>query len=150
MAPRSTLLLLAFVMLIPACTRRARPPAQDALATLRELDAGVDLDESGYVTFVNLSHTAVMDEQLACLAALTDLRQLWLYDTHITDEGVKHLSGLVSLESLVLGRTEVTDEGLNDLYNLKNLKELYLYETAVTTTATSRLQEVLTKTIVVR
>lgn len=144
--------LTALILLLPwlGCAERAAEDSRAARETLDSLQAGVDLDAEGRVTFVNLSHKALTDDQLACVEPLTDLRQLWLYDTNISDDGLQHLSGLTNLEVLVLGKTRITDRGLQELHALTNLKELYLYETEVTPRGVDRLQKVLTSTVIVR
>jgi len=144
--------LTALILLLPwlGCAGQTAEDGCAAREALDSLQAGVDLDEEGRVTFVNLSHKAVTDDQLACVEGLTDLRQLWLYDTSISDDGLQHVSGLTNLQVLVLGKTHITDRGLQALHALRNLQELYLYETEVTPRGVERLQKVLTSTVIVR
>ncbi len=137
-------------VLVLGCTRQTDEGNGAGLRQLQALDAGVELDESGEVTFVNLSHTAVTDDDLQSIGTLVSLRQLWLYDTQISDRGLTHLSGLVNLEVLVLGKTRITDRGLARLHPLRSLQELYLYETDTSARAVAELQQVLTRTIIVR
>lgn len=142
-------LILVTAALVLGCARGTEDAQQVGLTELSKLEAGVDVDDHGQVTFVNLSHTSVTDGELECVEKLVSLRQLWLYDTSITDQGLMHLSGLVNLEVLVLGKTRITDRGLQHLQALRNLKELYVYETDTSAQAVAGLQQVLTRTVIV-
>ncbi len=151
MLPKSSWLILASLACALSCTSEVtnEQRAEAELAGLRQLGAGVDLNDKGQATFVNLSRHSLTDDQLQCVAGLASLRQLWLYDTAITDRGLTHLRGLVDLEVLVLGKTRITDRGLFELSGLRNLQELYLYETGVSAYAVHRLQEALPFTVIV-
>jgi hypothetical protein len=145
-----TVFVLVTAALVGGCTRGSEDAQTIGLTELQKLGAAVDVDDNGQVTFVNLSHQPVTDDELECLEKLTNLRQLWLYDTNITDQGLRHLSGLVNLEVLVLGKTRITDRGLPQLHPLKKLQELYVYETDTSAQAMASLHQVLTKTVIVQ
>jgi Leucine-rich repeat (LRR) protein len=70
------------------------------------------------LTQLNLAHTALSDEALPELAALTRLGQLYLEDTKVTDAGIKALVTLKKLTRMQLHNTEVTASGLAALKSL--------------------------------
>jgi hypothetical protein len=65
--------------------------------------------------FVDLSGTAITDQSLEHVRAFIEMRTLNLADTHVTDAGLEHLSGLARLEDLELSGTRVTQEGVQRL-----------------------------------
>jgi hypothetical protein len=81
----------------------------------------------------------IRDEDLACLAGLTRLRELFLAPQEFSDEGLKHLSGLIFLERLGVGGSGVTDAGLAHLSNLKKLNYLSI-NGAITNQGLRRLE----------
>jgi uncharacterized protein (TIGR03067 family) len=84
------------------------------------------------------------DGDLKDLAALKNLRGLYLFYTHVTDAGLKKLAGLMNLQTLDLSNTRVTDAGLKELAGLKSLRWLNLRGTKVTGASVAALQKVLT------
>jgi WD40 repeat protein len=105
-----------------------------AAAEIKKLGGEVTHDEQSPgkpVVQVNLAGTAITDDQLACLAGLSDLRELDLGSTRISDKGLAHLRGLTSLQTLSLVRTPVSGEGLAHLKGLRDLRDLYLVRTQV-------------------
>ena len=66
------------------------------------------------------------DQDLACLARLTHLKNLGISHNGISDVGLKHLAGLTSLERLSVGGKFVTDDGLAYLANMKVLTYISL------------------------
>lgn len=94
-----------------------------------------------HVQAVRLGGTAIDDEGLARLAALTGLKWLDLDKTRITDEGLEHLTGLKHLETLRLNQTQTHDAALLHLAKLNRLRFLYLAETPVTEEGVARLQQ---------
>ncbi len=88
-----------------------------------------------------LFYAPVTDAGLKELAALKELRALDLSNTQVTDAGLKELAGLKSLQALNLGGTEVTDAGVKALAGLKALKWLNLRGTKVTAAGVTALQE---------
>jgi uncharacterized protein (TIGR03067 family) len=106
-----------------------------AAPEIKKLGGEVTRDEESPgkpVVLVNLSGTAITDDQLACLGGLSDLRELDLGRTRITDKGLVHLRGLTSLQTLSLVRTPVSGEGLAHLKGLRDIRGLYLVRTQVT------------------
>ncbi len=89
----------------------------------------------GRISHVDLSGTAVTDEQLAFLQRLPGLRRLWLQDTQITDAGLVHLECLNALESVSLGNTGTSDAGVARLSNLRKIQHLDLSDTRITDAA---------------
>jgi serine/threonine protein kinase/Leucine-rich repeat (LRR) protein len=75
---------------------------------------------------LNLSETAIGNDDLQMLAALPELTSLSLVKTSINDKGLKHLAGLTRLQSLDLTRTSVTGAGLAELSGLSELVQLQL------------------------
>ena len=65
------------------------------------------------------------NEGLKQLAALTELKALWLTGTDITDDGIVHLCRLKQLEELDVANTRVTASGLRTLQqSLEQLQSL--------------------------
>lgn len=69
---------------------------------------------------------SLRDEDLACLAKLTRLRNLQLgpHESDISDEGFKHLARLTSLSFLNVGGRHLTDQALRYISNMRNLWHL--------------------------
>jgi hypothetical protein len=86
----------------------------------------------GEVVEVNMQAAKIRDADLAHVARMTKLKQLYLYNSPITDRGMTHLAGLKELKGLRLDGTQVTDFGLLHLANLQRLEHLDLYNTQVT------------------
>jgi hypothetical protein len=80
---------------------------------------------------LNLSGTALSDEQLRRLPAAPALRRLNLNDTAITDEGLKRLAEHQSLEVLELRGTKVTGKALRYMQTLPRLTYLNLCGTGI-------------------
>ncbi len=139
-------LVLISCSLVLGCSNPAAEKQQRRIDTLRELGAGVDFNSQGAVTFINLSHKSVADDQLVCVTGLVELKQLWLYDTRITDRGLQHLRDLPRLEVLVLGKTDISDQGLMQLTRCSSLKEIYLNGTNVSDYAVDHLQAMMPET----
>jgi internalin A len=66
------------------------------------------------------------------LAALRNLRAVYLFYAHVTDAGLKDLAENRLLQVLDISNTQVTDAGLKELAPLKNLEALNLAGTRVT------------------
>jgi hypothetical protein len=88
-----------------------------------------------------LFHAPITDAGLKQLAALTNLQALDISSTRLTDAGLKDLAGLKQLRALNLGRTDVTDAGLKQLAGLQNLRWLNLGGTGVTARGVAALQK---------
>jgi hypothetical protein len=69
------------------------------------------------------------NDDLAHLADLPHVRQLFIAGDGVTAEGLRHLKGLHNLEELSLN-IPMTDEGLRQLSPLKSLKMLFLMGTS--------------------
>lgn len=114
-------------------TNDDRLPGEQALARLNELGAKLQRDGNrpgGPIIHINLSRTAVRDEDLKLLPALPELKGLLLDATQITDLGLRELEPLVGLESLALRETPITDDGLRWLEKLTRLNWLDLADVA--------------------
>ncbi len=81
---------------------------------------------------VRLAGTQVNDAGVRNLRGLTQLQQLYLWDSQITDAGLEHLKGMTKLQTLDLSGTRVTDAGLEHLEKLTKLQRLDLFATEVT------------------
>jgi hypothetical protein len=79
------------------------------------------------------------------LAALKNLRGLYLFYSNVTDTGLKELSALKDLQALDISNTRVTDAGLKELAGLKNLHALNLRGTEVTPAGIAALRRDLPK-----
>jgi Leucine Rich Repeat (LRR) protein len=84
------------------------------------------------VVYVDLSATAVSDQDLARLRGLPRLRFLSLANTRVTDAGLQSLAELTRLERLDLSGTQASDACLPDLGKLTNLIDLRLGSTMST------------------
>lgn len=73
---------------------------------------------------------SVVDDDLALLAGMPRLRELFLAKAPITDAGLEHIGKLTQLENLYLYDTKITDAGLPKLRSLVNLKHLHLPSTS--------------------
>ena len=87
------------------------------------------------LVWLNLGHTRIRDEQLPALAALTNLRVLYLNNTPVTDDGLVHLSGLAQLRWLSVVNTGVSDASLPVFERLNHLSTVFLYNTSFTAEA---------------
>jgi hypothetical protein len=120
-----------------------------AIATIQELGGIVKFDRAqpfrphwlrpllgdnspGEVVEVNMQAAKIRDADLAHVARMTKLKQLYLYNSPITNRGMTHLAGLKELKGLRLDGTQVTDAGLVHLADLQKLEHLDLYNTQVT------------------
>ena len=112
----------------------AKPSGQERLRSLLRDDF------IGAVVGVNLNDRNITDAGLAHLAALPQLRELWLDGNQITDAGLAHLAALPQLQKLFLDGTQITDAGLAHLAGLTQLQELWLYQTQVTDVGVTKLQ----------
>lgn len=108
------------------------------LAELMRLDARVDCDATGEPVMVDLRGTAVTDEFLRRLSALTSLRDLRL-PVQTTDEGVERLEGLSGLEALDLSYAAVGDLAAEHVRRFAQLRTLQLAYTRVTDQGLERL-----------
>ena len=80
---------------------------------------------------IDLSGTAVTDDDLRLLRNLTQLQTLNLHRTQVSDVGMEHLESLSRLTTLTVGDTQITDEGLKALTHLDQLQSLGLHGTRV-------------------
>src|SRR5262249_428498 len=96
---------------------------REAVRTIRNLRARVEtapvrpafLPELAVftrVTFVDLSSSAITDDDLVQLCRLSHLSSLHLSKTRVTDVGLAHIARLDSLSLLYLDRTKIGDAGL--------------------------------------
>ena len=70
---------------------------------------------------VDLSGTAITDEDLSAMEFPDSIRSMSLRDTAITDKGVMELSRCPTLERLDLSNTQITDAVLETLTKLRHL-----------------------------
>jgi Leucine-rich repeat (LRR) protein len=84
-----------------------------------------------YVTALDVSRTAITDEQIKVIGEMTQLQSLALQATEIGDEGAAHLSALTNLQSLMLASTNLGDASVDVLGNLSGLKILDLSATRI-------------------
>jgi serine/threonine protein kinase len=91
--------------------------------------------------WLDLSRTAVTDEQLVHLAKMHKLAVLSLEQTKVTDRGMQTVAQVRSLRNLQLGGLRISDEGTRHLAALQHLVSLGLADTLVTETSLECLQE---------
>ena len=89
--------------------------------------------------FLPSCHEESLDQKLACLKRLRNLRWLDLSNAGITDAALVHVAGLARLEWLSLRFTPITDEGVRQLESSARLKWLDLTNTRVTDDSLPRL-----------
>jgi len=123
------LTLLACIGMIQGQICRAAEPVDDVL---KRLNARVGVDKQGQVVLVHLEGKPATDADLAVIAQLEGLTNLYLARTKITDDGLRHIGKLKNLRRLSLWQTAITDAGLAHLTGLKRLEALDLNHTAVT------------------
>jgi len=105
---------------------QAAHPQQREIDQLRELGALVVLKD-GNVVRVNLTNSAISNDELELLSALSTLENLTLNGCrNLTDAGLVHLEPLTGLKALALERTQITDVGLEHLRGLTELGLLSL------------------------
>jgi len=73
---------------------------------------------------LSFSSTAIKDDDLIPLKALSNLRLLQIEYCRITDDSLATISELSKLERLAICKTEATDAGLSQLVKLSSLKVL--------------------------
>lgn len=107
----------------------------NAMADLTRLELynapqdGTALDIGGLsqLEFLDFGKTQLHDEDLACLAKLTRLRELYVFTQRgVSDAGIAHLAGLTSLEHLGIGGPNLTNRSLSYLANMKKLDYLWI------------------------
>ena len=120
----------------PAPVDRGEESKDEAARFVERLGGRVDRDAKRPgepVTGVHLNGTAVTDQELGELAALTPrLEAVFLYDTSVSDAGVRKLAGLKQLSHLDLRNTKVTDAGMKDVATHRGLIFLNISGTRVT------------------
>lgn len=125
----------------PIAKRRAEVRA--SLCEKNPKVGAADLDALGRIApqlvWLSLAGCEVKDEELAGLAAFTELKHLHLERTDLGNAALAPLSGLTNLESLNLYGTNVTDQGLVHLERLEKLNRLYVWQTGVTVTGAQAL-----------
>jgi hypothetical protein len=72
-----------------------------------------------------------LDQELACLGSLRNLRGLDLAGSSLANAGLQHVSGVMSLELLNLGGTNIGDDGIRHLTACPRLTSLYLCNTSL-------------------
>jgi hypothetical protein len=136
-----TVLLL---LLLVGTAARAGDGEDKAVTVIQKLGGRLTRDPKAKgkpVIHVDLGFTKMTDSGLKELAALKQLKVLFLHRTRVTNSGLKELAGLAQLEKLYLGATQVTDAGLKELRGLKRLTIVDLRFTRVTRAGAADLQK---------
>jgi uncharacterized membrane protein len=110
----------------PALGAEFFSPAQFSSKNLEEL-----LAVKQQLVYLNLDKMPVHDEDLATIAAFTQLRKLNLSFTEITDAGLHQLQSLRQLKQLSLSGTKVTAGSIRQLVSLKQLSKLFIWNTGI-------------------
>lgn len=146
---RRSAIAAILLMIVAGCGQSPEmihPEEAEAIAKIRQLGGKVELNQQTggrRAVKVYLHETNVGDNDLASLAQLPKLQNLFLGRTRTSDAGLEHLAALSELKTLSLNGTQVTDAGLQSLTGLKNLKMLNLQETRVTVAGAKRLRQTL-------
>ncbi len=106
--------------------------SEDVFAVIAALGGGIERNEQGEPTTIDLSFTDVKDLQWQQLATLTTLTTLDLTGTSIDDSGLSAITQISSLRSLKLKGTAISDTGLRRLSSLENLLLLDVSRTKIT------------------
>lgn len=106
-----------------------------------KLDIAVLTEVADRLEVLDLSRSAVKDEDLAHVAKMINLNTLKLNGTKVGDPALAHLAKLTHLETLNLYGTQVSDAGLVQLAGLPSLKKLYLWNTQATEEGISKLKQ---------
>ncbi|WP_316792635.1 c-type cytochrome domain-containing protein [Pedobacter frigoris] len=86
---------------------------------------------SKQLVWLNLSNTALNDDQIKSLSGLDALIRINLSRTPLTDASADGLVKLKNLQYINLVGTKITAKGLAKLAGLKELNEVYLYQSGV-------------------
>ena len=92
-----------------------------------------------YLGAIDLTGTAVTDDDLVEIGGLTELTHLVLNNTKITDAGLAHLAQLPNLKQLELSGTSITNDGVHYIANLPKLEVLILKRCNISDGAVSDL-----------
>jgi hypothetical protein len=144
------------LMLVPDVTPALRLVAQlPRVDRLNLLDADLDVTDVEQLArletlrWLDLSNTAITDEQLDFLASTPRLEFLLLWGTSITDQGLPHIARLSRLQKLDLSATKITSRGLAQLAELHELLELYVESPGIDEAQVKQLQDQLPNTLIV-
>lgn len=99
------------------------------------------LAASNHITWLNLGHANISDQDLEIISQFVNLSRLRLENNQITDGGLRHLIDLPHLESLTLYQNPITNAGLEAIKEMPALKRVYLWETGITATAVDDIRE---------
>jgi hypothetical protein len=116
-------------------TARPKPTIEDAAIELVErLGGELELVAQGKITLraVRLMDSKVTDDDLAVLAKLPALEELYLSRTAISDRGLAHVAKIKTLKRIDLFATKITDEGLAQLKDQTELVRLGVGDTELT------------------
>lgn len=91
---------------------------------------------------LDLTGTAITDEQLVALEKLSNLELLFLSRTKITGASFKHIAKLKKLRKLYLYKLQFDEESFADLARTKNLVELHLGNNAYGDVAAEHLSKI--------
>ncbi len=95
---------------------------------------------SEHIRDLDASFSGISDKQVSQLAALSNLKKLYLQGTRITDAGVKSLNRLEYLETLNLYGTDISGQAISALAEIPSLRQLYLWQTDVSSDLVLQVQ----------
>jgi hypothetical protein len=95
------------------CGATVSAEQKEVIAKIQDLGGRVDYKRGGYE--VDLTKSAVENQDLALLTKIPNLKILDLGGTRVSDEGMQHLYAISSLEQVSVRRTAVTHEGIANL-----------------------------------
>ncbi|WP_166831119.1 leucine-rich repeat domain-containing protein [Thalassoroseus pseudoceratinae] len=115
-----------------AMTLENRPDEKEAIMSLRQHKAFVEIGDDGHAFSVTLSTRRANHETLSPLSNLSHLQRLDLSNNHLDDDEWQLLARVAGVQSLSLNRTNTTNATLATLTEWSSLERLWLYDTDVT------------------
>jgi hypothetical protein len=128
----SLTVILAALAAVSQLRAEDRLTEEEAVQALVRVRTNLQHHRDGTVRLVRFSRPKVTDEDLAPIAAFTNLEYLAVVCPLVTDAGLAPIARLTNLDTLLLSESGVTDPGLAHLAGLEKLERLYLADTAIT------------------
>ncbi len=110
----------------------ALPRKADEYLYLAPISVVAQLPAAFQIVAVGFPPRIASDDDLAVIARIDTVVDMWLVDSQVTDAGLRRLQPQKNLLSLQLDGTEVTDAGLKHLAGLPHLQALYIARNHVT------------------
>lgn len=101
----------------------------------------VEAVAAGKAEVIRVERTPIIDEDLAALEGMDDLRELHLGDARITGEGLQRIATLPRLRLLRISGAELDDADLAPLRTMSELRYLMLYDVPISDAGLRHLHE---------